>query len=208
MAALTELGLLSKQALCELVTECSYFLVHPSLWVRQAVVGFISTAARTLSLLDVQCKIMPHLALYMKYPLIQIDRPELLLDSLVSPIPRYVYDSVVTFSDIDVLLDILKERNSIRDCVNTGKVPTTEFYRETGTNLKKLFLRLEANGMNESIEEYFLKMGHHLKKINKHRANADARHNKQLEGKIEINSSTKSHVFNLAESQKRRFYDQ
>lgn len=74
MAALTELGLMFKPAICELVTECSYFLVHPNLWIRQAVAGFVATAAKTLSLLDVQCKLMPHLRIYMKYPLIQIDK--------------------------------------------------------------------------------------------------------------------------------------
>lgn len=74
MTSITELGLITKQALCELVYECSSFLVHPGLWIRQALAGFISTAARTLSMLDVQCKIMPHLSVYMKYPLIQIDR--------------------------------------------------------------------------------------------------------------------------------------
>lgn len=74
MTSITELGLITKQALCELVYECSSFLVHPGLWIRQAVAGFVSTAAKTLSMVDVQCKIMPHLTMYMKYPLIQIDR--------------------------------------------------------------------------------------------------------------------------------------
>lgn len=74
MSSLTELGLITKPSLCELVAECSCFLVHPSLWVRQAVAGFLSTAANSISVLDVQCKIMPLLNIYMKYPLIQIDR--------------------------------------------------------------------------------------------------------------------------------------
>lgn len=74
MSALTELGLLQKTSLCELISETSCYLVHPSLWIRQAVAGFISTAARTLSVLDVQCKVMPHLNIFLKYQLIQIDR--------------------------------------------------------------------------------------------------------------------------------------
>ena len=74
MSALNELGLLTKPALCEMVSECSCFLVHPNLWIRQAVVGFITTTTRALSVLDVQCKIIPNLSMYMKYPLIQIDK--------------------------------------------------------------------------------------------------------------------------------------
>lgn len=74
MSALTELGLITKPALCEMISECSCFLVHPNLWIRQAVVGFITTTTKVLPVLDVQCKIMPNLAIYMKYPLIQIDK--------------------------------------------------------------------------------------------------------------------------------------
>ncbi|KAJ8911373.1 hypothetical protein NQ315_014204 [Exocentrus adspersus] len=123
MTSLTELGLMSKPTICELVTECSYFMVHPNLWIRQAVAGFISISAKALSLLD-------------------------------------------------------------------------------------LFRRLEATGMNETVEEYLLRMEHHLKKIHKHKMNADARHNKQKEGKIELNSPSnlaKSHVFNLGDNLKGDF---
>lgn len=74
MAALTELGLLNKFSLTELVADTACFLVHPNLWIRQAVAGFISTVANTLSVLDVQCKVMPSLTPYMKYSLIQIDK--------------------------------------------------------------------------------------------------------------------------------------
>lgn len=123
MSALTELGLLQKTSLCELISETSCYLVHPSLWIRQAVAGFISTAARTLSLLDVQCKVMPHLNIFLKYQLIQIDRPELLLECLVNPIPRIIYDSVIKYSDIHLLLKTLKERKEARQAVNFDKIP-------------------------------------------------------------------------------------
>ncbi|XP_056633826.1 phosphoinositide 3-kinase regulatory subunit 4 isoform X2 [Diorhabda sublineata] len=206
MSHLTELNLVTKPSLCELVTECSYFLVHPSLWIRQAVAGFISTAARNLPVLDVQCKIIPKLKIYMKYQLIQIDKPELLLECLVSPIPRNVYDSVVSYNEIDSIFELLKERRCLRECVNTGKIPTTDYYRDAQPSLKKLVKRLEANGMNENIEEYFLRMAHHLKKINKYKIiQSENRLNRTSEGKIEIssiNGSVKSHVMNLGETQK------
>lgn len=63
-------------------------------------------------------------------------RPELLLDALVCPIPRNVYDTVVSYPDLDAILEVLKERRSLRDCVNTGKVPSSDFYRETQPSLK------------------------------------------------------------------------
>lgn len=72
----------------------------------------------------------------------------------------------------------------------------------------QLLRRLEANGMTESMENYLLKMGHHLKKINKHKLNADARQSKPSEGRIEIsafNSTIKTHVLNLGEAPKGDF---
>ncbi|KAL3269438.1 hypothetical protein HHI36_008508 [Cryptolaemus montrouzieri] len=200
MARLTELGLLNKPSLCELISECVCFLVHPSLWIRQAVAGFISTAAKVLWILDVQCKIVPKIQMYMKYPLIQIDKPELLLEALVSPVPRTVYDSIIAYSDIDTLLEILKQRTYLRK----GSIPVSTNDLQQ-PSLKNLFRRLESVGMTEKIEEYILKMGPHLQKIHKHKTNADARHNRQSEGRIEISSSNpyiKSHVFNLAENHK------
>lgn len=74
MSALTELGLIKKTILFELIGECSPFLVHPNLWIRQSVAGFVSNASRTLSVLDVQCKIMPNISPYLQYSIIQIDK--------------------------------------------------------------------------------------------------------------------------------------
>jgi phosphoinositide-3-kinase regulatory subunit 4 len=136
MTALTELGLMTKTALCEMVSECSCFLVHPNLWIRQAVVGFITTTTKTLSVLDVQCKIMTNLKIYMKYPLIQIDKPELLLESLHNPIPRNIYDSVVTYSELDVLLKMLKQRKLARDSAMVGRVTSLDWYSASIKNVR------------------------------------------------------------------------
>lgn len=74
MQALTELGLLHKSALYELLSDCAPFLVHPNLWLRQAVVGFLSAASRSLSIVDVQCKVLLTLEPYLQHPVIQPDK--------------------------------------------------------------------------------------------------------------------------------------
>lgn len=74
MANLAELGLLNKATIKELISETACFLVHPNLWIRQAVVGFIAQSAKVLSVVDIQCKVMPSIHFYMKYPVIQIDK--------------------------------------------------------------------------------------------------------------------------------------
>lgn len=54
--------------------------------------------------------------------------------------------------------------------------------------------------MSESVEEYLLKMSNHLKKIHKHKTSADAKHNKQSEGKIEMTmNDVKCQIYNLSE---------
>lgn len=68
--------------------------------------------------------------------------------------------------------------------------------------------RLEANGMTANMDTYLLRMGHHLKKINKHKLSSDARQIKQSEGRIEIssyNSTAKTHGLNLGEAPKGDF---
>lgn len=42
--------------------------------------------------------------------------------------------------------------------------------------------------MTDSVEDHLLLMANHLKKIHKHKTSADAKHNKQTDGRIEINS--------------------
>ncbi|XP_030749901.1 phosphoinositide 3-kinase regulatory subunit 4 [Sitophilus oryzae] len=199
MTSLTEYNLVSKQSLCELVAECSHFLVHPNLWIREAVCGFIAKASEKLSVLDVQCKVMPYLAGYMKYSLIQIEKPELLLESLVPPIPRSVFDNVVNYPDISQLTEILSERKRIRDALKAGKIPNYEYYRDLSSSLKNLFRRLEANGMTESIEEYLLNMAPELKKIHMQKINSDASA-KVFDGRNELsilNTGIRNRVFHF-----------
>ncbi|KAL1512914.1 hypothetical protein ABEB36_002417 [Hypothenemus hampei] len=208
MASLTELSLVTTSSLCELITECSYFLVHPNLWIREAVCGFIAKAAQRLSLLDVQCKVMPHLEPYLVHKLIQIEKPELLLDSIVTPIPRSVYENVKNFSNISQLIDLLKERKQLKDCIKSGISTSTYDFCSKSQNLRSLFQRLEANGMTEQMEEYLLKMSSHLIKIHEHKSNQYNKDMRQREGITEIESYrgiVKSRVFHFGDSHKADF---
>lgn len=112
--ALTELGLLQKPSLVEFICECVCFLNHPNLWIRQEICGLISTSAKILSALDVQCKIMPAVLPHLRCPLIQVEKIELLLDCLQPSVPRNIYDSFIKFPDIIQLIETLKERKIAR----------------------------------------------------------------------------------------------
>lgn len=69
---------------------------------------------------------------------VNIFRPELLLDSLVPPIPRSVYENIINYPDINQLIEVLEERKQIRDCINSGNAPRYEVYIEMSPNLKSV----------------------------------------------------------------------
>ncbi|KAL0133734.1 hypothetical protein PUN28_001003 [Cardiocondyla obscurior] len=186
MATLTELGLLHKSALYQLLSETMVFLVHPNLWIRHATVGFISAAARTLNVVDVQCKVQTMLQPYLKHSLIQIEKEILLLEALVPPISRIVYDSIVKYNDVEELFQVLEHRQAVRAKAITGVVPSQ--YNDMSTSLRNLFRRLSSESMTEAVEDQLLIMKPHLMKINKYRNSADSKQNaiKSADGKLEL----------------------
>lgn len=198
MTNLTEIGVMNKFSICELISGTVCFLVHPSLKIRQAVAGFVSISGAVMHVLDVQSKIIPKVEVYLRYPLLRLDRSELIEEALVNPISREIYDSIIAYSDIELLLDVLKRRMELRKGLITVSTNDLQI-----PSLKNFVRRLESIGMNEDVEVYIVKMGPHLQKIHKHKRNVDARLNKRNEVKMEFNSSessVKGHIHNLAEN--------
>ena len=74
MKELTKLNLLCKASVYQLLQDTACFLVHPNLWIRHAVAGFIVSIAVALDTVDVQCKVVNHLSNYFKSPVIQVNK--------------------------------------------------------------------------------------------------------------------------------------
>lgn len=168
MRALTELGLLHKSALYELLADSAPFLVHPNLWLRHAVVGFISATSRSLSIVDVQCKVMQALEPYLQHQVIQPDKEVLLLNALKQPVSREILDCILKSEvDLHIFFDTLQERHAQRSLVRAGHVPQ---YTEIHSSLQSLFRRLIDKGMNEEVEDYLSAMSKHLAKMQKYKS--------------------------------------
>lgn len=120
---LIELGHIKKPTVTEIIQEAACYLCHPNLWIKHEICGMISTTARTLSAIDVQCKIMPAISKFLKTPLIQVEKPDILLDCILPPIPRQVYDSVLRFSDVHTFIHTLEERAKVRSTTRPGLMP-------------------------------------------------------------------------------------
>lgn len=87
-------------------------------------------------MVDVQCKVQTMLQPYLKHSLIQIEKEILLLEALVSPISRIVYDSVVKYNDVEELFQILEQRQAARAKAITGVVPPQ--YNDMSTSLRNV----------------------------------------------------------------------
>lgn len=131
-SALVDLGHITKPIITEFIAEVACYLIHPNLWIRHEISGLISTTAKKLSPIDVQCKIMPSITKFLKSQLIQLERAEILLDCLQPPLPRGIYDSVVKYPDIAKFLKILEDREVTR---KTGEFQLND---DIGQNLKNV----------------------------------------------------------------------
>lgn len=60
------------------------------------------------------------------------------MDALVNPVPRSVYDNVIMYSDIDMLIDTLHARKRARDAIRLGRVPGNELNVEIHQSLKSV----------------------------------------------------------------------
>ncbi|XP_050074643.1 phosphoinositide 3-kinase regulatory subunit 4 [Anopheles maculipalpis] len=187
---LVELGLIQKQGTIEFIDECACYLAHPNLWIRHEVVELIATAARILTAIDVQCKIRPSIAVHLRFPLIEITCPELLLDCLLPPIPRNIYDAVLRFGpDIAPLVGVLCERKAARkrrtsESESGQPVLQTPYIGEQmPPAIQQLLRRLTTEGLTEQIEEQLLAMRSHLMKLH-HYKMAETRHTHQQSGRI------------------------
>lgn len=87
-------------------------------------------------MVDVQCKVQTMLQPYLKHSLIQIEKEILLLEALVPPISRIVYDSVVKYNDVEELFQVLEQRQATRAKAVMGVVPPQ--YNDMSTSLRNV----------------------------------------------------------------------
>ncbi|XP_012156619.1 phosphoinositide 3-kinase regulatory subunit 4 isoform X2 [Ceratitis capitata] len=169
ITTLIELGHIKKPAITDIIKETACYLCHPNLWIRHEICGMISTAARILNAIDVQVKIMPSIKAFLKMQLIQVEKPYLLLDCLLPPIPQQIYDSVLRFQDTNSFITELENRAAARS-IGRPVLPTQ--HDESNQALRNLFCRLSSEGLNEIVEMQLLAFKPYIFKL-KHKAHQD-----------------------------------
>lgn len=169
MAELTELGLIQKQMLYDLISDAIPLLSHPNLWIQQGAVGFVCAVARKLNLADVQCRLVPLLQPFLKHSIIQVHEELVLLDAVNEPLSRGLLDYLVRLPSLSSVVEILNERKIQRSITRPGHQPA---YREIEDHLKCVFRRLQSDGMAEVVEDQIIAIKDHLIKVNKKKASA------------------------------------
>lgn len=91
LASMAEIGLLQKATLFEVLIIIVRFLVHPSLWIREASAHFVASCAKDLSAADRYCVVLPLLQPFLQTPILDLSEFHI-LDSLKRPFPRSVLE--------------------------------------------------------------------------------------------------------------------
>uniref|UniRef100_A0A8D8VIJ6 non-specific serine/threonine protein kinase n=1 Tax=Cacopsylla melanoneura TaxID=428564 RepID=A0A8D8VIJ6_9HEMI len=182
LTALTQLNLLEKYCLYEILNETCCLLIHPNLWIRHSMVSFLSSLStcKHLNPVDIQCKILPLIKPYVKYSIIQLDKIVILLNALKPPLPRHIYSMVVKYVSCDLFLYTLVQRYKAKGGPDTEAVLSQAWSLINQQNVEdglitgagnrtsiiaNVFRKLASEGMTEDHEEYILLLARHLRKL-------------------------------------------
>lgn len=163
ITCLTELGLFQKHILYDFLLEAAPFLCHPNIWIRNDTAGFICTAARSLNIADIHCKLLPSVEPFLKHPIIQLDNEVILLNALLEPIPRCIFETVIRTTLMHPLMDSLQDRQKRRKAQPFTDISDLE---KEGP-LKPLYRRLISDGLTEAVEDKILHLKEYLLKVHK-----------------------------------------
>ncbi|ELT97398.1 hypothetical protein CAPTEDRAFT_159025 [Capitella teleta] len=201
LKSLTELGLLQKPILHELLQDIMPLFVHPNNWVRQGAVGFVAAVARVLNVADVHCKLFPLLQPFLRRPIIKVESEVVLLNALTDPLPRPIYDYVLRSTLMEPLFETLLDRQLMRSLCRSGHQPT---YAEVSEGLAQLLRKLGSQGMQHVEEDKLLAMKDFMLKV--HRAKSGSVEPSQRSGDAE-NQTGVIDLFGAGKALQRRHAD-
>jgi phosphoinositide-3-kinase, regulatory subunit 4 len=94
LAAMAEIGLFQRSLIWVLIDIMSRYMTHPSIWIREAAVHFVSVSTKYLSAADEHSIVLPLIQPFLKTPITEVSEIQL-LDSLKRPLPRNILDMAV-----------------------------------------------------------------------------------------------------------------
>ncbi|KAJ3312014.1 Serine/threonine-protein kinase, partial [Gonapodya sp. JEL0774] len=96
LGSMVELGLLGRKEALGMCSMLAPLLCHPSVWIRLAAVGYITTTAKTLPLVDVRCIVYPTIKPFLTFEIPNLSELAM-LENLKPPISKALYEVVITW---------------------------------------------------------------------------------------------------------------
>jgi hypothetical protein len=128
---------------------------HPSLdFVRYSAAAFIAAVAKNLSTIDRHCSLAPLLEASTRRALTLPDQETVLLSALKKPMPRQLYQAIISCRDIELLYDALLLRKMSRE--RSG--PTVKRTQEVSKKQSEIFAMLMKNGLSVENEPLILRL--------------------------------------------------
>ncbi len=153
LASMAEIGLLQKATLWQVLTIVVRFLVHPSLWIREASTQFIASCGKQLSAADKYCIALPLLQPFLRTPILELLDFQI-LDSLKKPLPRPVLEMAMLWAT--KVEKGLFWRNAIRDAVFVS--PEAESGNRSVPPGRQFPSRIPSSQRNEEDEQWLAKL--------------------------------------------------
>ncbi|CUA77390.1 phosphoinositide-3-kinase, regulatory subunit 4, p150 [Rhizoctonia solani] len=127
LTSLSELGLFQKMRIWELLSATVPFLYHPSIWVRQGAVAFITSSTKLLPPTDVWCILYPGLRQALRADIRAITERSL-LSTLKPPLSRQVFEAAISWA--------MKSDKSAFWRGQTSKLKSKESAKELVSNMR------------------------------------------------------------------------
>lgn len=99
LATMAELGLFQRTKTWELVDVVGRFMVHPSIWIREAAVGFMAASTRWLSPSEIHCILYPLIRPFLEAQVAEYTATNL-LEMLKRPVCCAYHHLLSTLTDV------------------------------------------------------------------------------------------------------------
>jgi phosphoinositide-3-kinase, regulatory subunit 4 len=153
LASMAEIGLLQKATLYQVLAIVVRFLVHPSLWIREASAHFVASCSKYVSAADRYCIALPLLQPFLRTPILELSEVQI-LDSLKRPLPRPVLEMAMLWAT--KVEKGLFWKNAIRDAVFVSPEPDSA--NRAPTFGRQSSSRIAPSQRNEEDEQWLAKL--------------------------------------------------
>jgi phosphoinositide-3-kinase, regulatory subunit 4 len=153
LASIAEIGLLQKSTLWEVLSIVVRFLVHPSLWIREASAHFVACCGKHVSAADRYCIVLPLLHPFLRTPLLEATEHQI-LDSLKRPLQKPVLDMAMLWAT--KVEKGLFWKNAIHDAVFVS--PEADSANRSIPSFRQFSSRISSSQRNEEDEQWLAKL--------------------------------------------------